>query len=95
MLYLQEKEELIKSQEDILQERKNEVVPNVANLLFSRESDGRMTAQDELLDALDSKYDALREKLLIEALIKEVITCSCYSKNNSFTRCMGISKSCT
>ena len=54
-----------------MQEKKNEVVPNVANLLFSTE-EGISTAQDELLDALDGKYDALREKLIIEALIKEV-----------------------
>ena len=72
-LYLQEKEGLVKGQEDILQERNNETVPNVADLLLSPEGESHTTAQDELLDALDSKYDALREKLLIEALIKEVI----------------------
>ena len=54
-----------------MQDKQNEVVPNVADLLFSAD-EGHSTAQDELLDALDGKYDALREKLIIEALIKEV-----------------------
>ena len=64
-----------------MKEKQNEVVPNVADLLFSTDED-HSTAQDELLDALDGKYDALREKLIIEALIKEVFSVHIISDKN-------------
>jgi len=51
------------------QERKDEVVENVAAVLL--EYDGTGSVQ-ELVKALDQKYDALKDKLLLEALKKQL-----------------------
>jgi len=51
------------------QERKDGVVENVATVLL--EYDGTGTDQD-LVKALDQKYDALKDKLLLEALKKQL-----------------------
>ena len=51
------------------QERKTEVLENVATVLL--EYDGTGSDQD-LVSALDQKYDALKDKLLLEALKKQL-----------------------
>ena len=51
------------------QERKDGVVENVATVLL--DYDGTGTDQD-LIKALDQKYDALKDKLLLEALKKQL-----------------------
>ena len=51
------------------QERKDGVVENVATVLL--DYDGTGTDQD-LVKALDQKYDALKDKLLLEALKKQL-----------------------
>ena len=65
---------MIESQEQILEElRKNHCI-NIASLVFSPDvfqPDGEEV--DPLVEALDGKYDALRDKLLMEALINQVI----------------------
>ena len=44
---------------------------NIALVVFSPErSDG--SAESDLIEALKGKYDALKDKLLAEALMKEV-----------------------
>ena len=45
---------------------------NIALVVFSPEhSDG--STESEIIEALKGKYDALKDKLLAEALIKQVI----------------------
>ena len=61
----QDNEELIALQVSIIEMTKQQRADNVAEVLFAPEKEDE---QNELLAALDSKYDALREKLLIEAL---------------------------
>ena len=51
------------------QERNDGVVENVATVLL--EYDGTGSDQD-LIKALDQKYDALKDKLLLEALKKQL-----------------------
>ena len=51
------------------QERQDGVVENVATVLL--EYDGTGSDQD-LINALDKKYDALKDKLLLEALKKQL-----------------------
>ncbi|KAL8585441.1 hypothetical protein ACOMHN_024602 [Nucella lapillus] len=68
-------QELVASQEQILEElRKNHCV-NMAALVFSSSSNvfpPGGVAEDPLLEALGGKYDALRDKLLLEALITQM-----------------------
>ena len=66
----------MKSQEELAalkkqqeQERNDGVVENVATVLL--EYDGTGSDQD-LIKALDQKYDALKDKLLLEALKKQL-----------------------
>lgn len=51
------------------QERKDEVVENVATVLLEYDGTG---SDQELVKALDQKYDALKDKLLLEALKKQL-----------------------
>lgn len=52
-----------------IQARKDAAVENVATVLLRYEGPG---TDDEILKALDSKYDALKDKLLLEALKKQL-----------------------
>ena len=63
----QEELSALKQQQE--QERKDGVVENVATVLL--EYDGTGSDQD-LIKALDQKYDALKDKLLLEALKKQL-----------------------
>ncbi|XP_060082221.1 trichohyalin-like [Ylistrum balloti] len=64
-------EELNTLQSDVIQSRRVNAAENVAVVVFSPEStDG--SSDTELLEALDGKFDALRDKLLAEALIKQL-----------------------
>ena len=68
---LQEPQELVDLQLRVIEETKQQRAENVAVVLFAPEAND----QNDLIAALDSKYDALRDKLLIEALMKEVSPC--------------------
>ena len=65
---------MIESQEQILEElRKNHCI-NIASLVFAPnvfKPEGEEV--DPLVEALDGKYDALRDKLLMQALINQVL----------------------
>ena len=51
------------------QERQDAVVENVATVLLEYDGTG---SDQELVNALDKKYDALKDKLLLEALKKQL-----------------------
>ena len=51
------------------QERKDEVVENVATVLLEYDGTG---SDKDLISALDQKYDALKDKLLLEAIKKQL-----------------------
>ena len=51
------------------QERQDGVVENVAVVLLEYDGTG---SDQELISALDKKYDALKDKLLLEALKKQL-----------------------
>ena len=65
---------MIESQEQILEELRKNHCTNIASLVFSPEvfkPEGE--GVDPLVEALDGKYDALRDKLLMQALIDQVL----------------------
>ncbi|XP_033746567.1 trichohyalin-like isoform X2 [Pecten maximus] len=64
-------EELNTLQSDVMQSRKVNAAENVAVVVFSPESTDGST-DTELIEALDGKFDALRDKLLAEALMKQL-----------------------
>lgn len=51
------------------QERRDGVVENVATVLLEYDGTGK---DQDLIKALDEKYDALKDKLLLEALKKQL-----------------------
>ena len=66
---LQSQEELSALKQKQEQERKDEVLENVATVLLEYDGTG---SDQELVKALDQKYDALKDKLLLEALKKQL-----------------------
>ena len=52
-----------------LQSRKDELVANVVCVLLRYDGTG---SEQELLKALDQKYDALKDKLMLDALQKQL-----------------------
>jgi len=71
-IVLQDLENLTELQHMISKERKLNVCDNVAVIVFRAEAlDG--DSNTDLIEALDGKFDALRDKLLAEALLKQVI----------------------
>ena len=52
-----------------LQSRKDELVENVVCVLLRYDGAG---SEQELLKALDQKYDALKDKLMLDALQKQL-----------------------
>lgn len=64
---------MTKLQEQIVKEISNSHCRNIALMLFSNDFVSKTEEKEEaVIDALRGKYDALRDKLFIEALIKEV-----------------------
>ncbi|XP_069101140.1 trichohyalin-like isoform X2 [Argopecten irradians] len=64
-------EDLNTLQSEVMQSRKVNAAENVAAVVFSSDStDG--SSDTDLLEALDGKFDALRDKLLAEALMKQL-----------------------
>lgn len=73
-LALQSQAELSALKQKQEQERKDEVLENVATVLLEYDGTG---SDQELVKALDQKYDALKDKLLLEALKKQLgMSCS-------------------
>lgn len=66
---LQSQAELSALKQKQEQERKDEVLENVATVLLEYDGTG---SDKELVKALDQKYDALKDKLLLEALKKQL-----------------------
>lgn len=67
----QSEDEISNFQNKILQDRKATMADNISLVVFSPEkSDG--TTESDLIEALRGKYDALKDKLMAEALMKEV-----------------------
>ena len=52
-----------------IQAYKSEYMENVASILMTYDGVG---TNDEIMKALENKYDALRDKLLLEALRKKL-----------------------
>ena len=70
---MQDGQDLVKLQSKIIEDKKNEVRENVAVVILTSETcDSSSNEETELLEALDGKYDALRDKLLAEALMRQV-----------------------
>ncbi|XP_070192500.1 trichohyalin-like isoform X3 [Littorina saxatilis] len=70
----EESNEMIESQEQILEELRKNHCLNIASLVFSPEtltSEGEEEV-DPIVEALEGKYDALRDKLLLQALIDQI-----------------------
>lgn len=67
--FYQTQEELSAMKEKYEQERKDEVVENVATVLLEYDGTG---SDNDLISALDQKYDALKDKLLLEAIKKQL-----------------------
>ena len=67
--FYQTQEELSAMKEKHEQERKDEVVENVATVLLEYDGTG---SDKDLISALDQKYDALKDKLLLEAIKKQL-----------------------
>lgn len=65
----QSQEELAALKQKQEQERQDGVVENVAVVLLEYDGTG---SDQELIGALDKKYDALKDKLLLEALKKQL-----------------------
>ena len=66
---LQSQAELSALKQKQEQERKDGVLENVAIVLLEYDGSG---SDQELVKALDQKYDALKDKLLLEALKKQL-----------------------
>ncbi|CAC5415799.1 unnamed protein product [Mytilus coruscus] len=71
-LLMEEGQDFIKLQTKIIEEKRNEVRENIAIVLLTSETcDSSSNEETELLEALDGKYDALRDKLLAEVLMRQ------------------------
>ena len=67
---VQDESDMVRLQVQIMEERKQQRADNVAEVLFAPERSRGV--EGDVLAALESKYDALRDKLIIEALIAQV-----------------------
>ena len=72
-MFQQEKEQLIIQQKEEIEVRKTEKWSNVV-IVVSAPEDTAHANDDELVDALQSKYDTLKEKLIYEALERKMGT---------------------
>jgi hypothetical protein len=66
----QNEEELVNLQVSLVYEIKLRIADNLAAVLLSEEH--AKSEKEELISALDAKYDSLRDKLIMEALVKQV-----------------------
>jgi hypothetical protein len=66
----QNEEELVNLQVSLVNEIKLQIADNLAAVLLSEEH--AKSKKEELISALDAKYDSLRDKLIMEALVKQV-----------------------
>ncbi|XP_052070817.1 trichohyalin-like isoform X2 [Mytilus californianus] len=70
---MEEGQDFIKLQMKIIEEKRNEVRENISIVLLTSETcDSSSNEETELLEALDGKYDALRDKLLAEVLMRQL-----------------------
>lgn len=69
LFFFKSKEELAIARSKEIQAFKSEHMNNVAGILLCYDGLG---TNDEILQALENKYDALRDKLLLEALRKQL-----------------------
>ncbi|XP_074646022.1 uncharacterized protein LOC141902273 [Tubulanus polymorphus] len=65
------KENLIELQKSLIQERKSPKLDGIATVVFHTIIDDNLTEEEAIARAVTGKYDALKEKLLIEALMKQ------------------------
>ena len=68
----QDEEGLSALQSRLINQRKTGTLDNVLVVVFSPDCSLEGNTQADVLEALDGKYDALRDKLLAEALMKQV-----------------------
>ncbi|XP_013408861.1 trichohyalin [Lingula anatina] len=64
--------DLVTMQESIALEKKQDKGENIARVLFHSKTGGGKAKESDLLEALDGKYEELRNKLLMEALVQQV-----------------------
>lgn len=70
-IYIQTDEAIQDAEQKVLQDMKSNMADNVVLVVLSPDpADG--TKDDDVLEALQEKYDALKDKLLAEALMKQV-----------------------
>ena len=83
----QDKTELVQLQENLFQSRKDGTHQNVATVVTQAETWGT-ASERELSQALHYKYDALKDKLLRDALVQQVgvTEWAALSENDRFTR---------
>ena len=70
-LYSQDKKELVELQNHHIEARQTETLSNVVTVV-TRPEEVSDANDNELVQALEDKYDALRDKLIADALIKQV-----------------------
>nr|XP_006823325.1 PREDICTED: trichohyalin-like [Saccoglossus kowalevskii] len=68
---IQDLSTLIRWQEEQIKERKEKKNDNIVIILLRRDECNK-TGEDELVEALKDKYDVLRDKLIAEALMKQM-----------------------
>ena len=73
---MQSKDELATTRAKQIQTYKSEYMENVASVLMTYDGLG---TNDEILRALENKYDTLRDKLLLDALRKQLGGCCVFS----------------
>ena len=83
----QDKTELVQLQENLFQSRKDGIHQNVATVVTQAEVWGT-ASERELSQALHYKYDALKDKLLRDALVQQVgvTEWAALSESDRFTR---------
>ena len=69
---LQDEEGLSALQSRLINQRKTGTLENVVVVVFSPDCSLEGSTEADVLEALNGKYDALRDKLLAEALMKQV-----------------------
>ncbi|KAL3852521.1 hypothetical protein ACJMK2_016149, partial [Sinanodonta woodiana] len=63
--------DILDKQRQVISDRDKGVCENIAQVVFTMDSED-MDPEADLVEALEGKYDALRDQLLAEALIKEL-----------------------
>ena len=68
---IQTDEAVLAEEQKVLGDTKSNMADNIALVVLSPDPAGG-AQDDDLMEALQEKYDALRDKLLAEALMKQV-----------------------